>query len=145
MNCGIEETIMKLQSQLENTNIDNFYIACLDRSRNLLLLGSFDFSYHHELEVIFQDVSFICCPTEGFIINSFRIACEDEITKLEKVMNDSWEGTIMALEDTTYHKSYYIVAGKIEYNFQLVKYFNEYGKQIEGEMISDWAKEKLSI
>lgn len=140
-----ETIITQLQNELEQTNINDFYIIGMNRNHDLLMLGSFDFSYYHELELIFYDVTYINCPTSGFTINRLRVASEEEVTKLEKIIQDSCNGCIIALEDINSNNCFYIMTNRIEFNFQLVKYYNDLGKQIEGQVISNWARERIML
>lgn len=141
MNYSNKNIVNELQSKLENTNIEDYNIAYLDIDK-ALILGSFDFSYYHNIEIVLYEVSFICCPTTTFTINQIRIANKEEISSLDWIMHGIQnEGDVIALDDTFSNISYYIVAQSIEYNYEVVKYFNE-GKLIKGAL-SDWAKMKF--
>ncbi len=137
------EIISEFQSKLEKTNIEDFFIVRYDSGTNrLILVGSFDFSYYQDVELIFHKATFICCPTSIFTINKFRIASEFEIKALHKVMYGFQKnGTVFALDDIYFNTSYYIVADNVEYNYQNIKY-NQINVS-KGEMISPWAKERF--
>ncbi|MFZ5986763.1 MAG: hypothetical protein ACOYWZ_06530 [Bacillota bacterium] len=143
MNDSINEIINCFQNELERTNIEDFYIIRYERSGRLLLAGSFDFSYYHDVEIIFYDVSFICCPGSTFTVNKLRLATNSEIEEVSRFM-DGYEkdGFVICLEDSIFNSKYFIAAYELKYKFQKVHYYLN-GKLIEGEIISDWAKENF--
>ena len=63
-------------NQLSTDGVDEFGIDSFDGSR-LVLIGSFDLSYYHDVEVTFTGVAFIRCPTY-FREPNFREAGETE-------------------------------------------------------------------
>lgn len=145
MESNILSIIDSFQNELDKTNVEDFYIIRYDRSGKLILAGSFDFCYYHNVEIIFHDVSFICCPSSTFTVNRLRIADESEIQELHQMIHGyQKDGFAICMEDTFSNTSYYIIAHDIEYKFQKVNYYCD-GKIIKGEVISDWAKEKCLL
>ncbi|MGF7142437.1 hypothetical protein HNQ56_000855 [Anaerotaenia torta] len=140
-----DKLISDLQSKLENMNLIDFYIIEFDRSGKLLLAGSFDFCYYHEIEVIFGGVSFVCCPTTNFSMDQIRIADKVEVDNLNQMYDIDNTGYIVAIDDETVNAVYYIVCEEINYNIQTVKYYDDLGQIIRDNTISEWAKEKMSI
>ena len=59
-------------NQLSTDGVDEFRIDAYDGSR-LVLIGSFDLCYYHDVEVTFTEVAFIRCPTY-FGVPKFRTA-----------------------------------------------------------------------
>lgn len=139
----MHSVVKNLQEDLGKTNLEEFYIKSYkDYGGKLLLVGSFDFSYYHDVEVIFYDVSYICCPTSYFTVNRFRVADENENVKFVNLFSgEQYKGQLIALDDTFLSISYYILANNMEYNFSKFFYFNE--DKTKEELISDWAKERL--
>jgi len=126
MHNKIEEIIKRFNNELEKTSIEDFYIIRFDRSGKLILAGSIDFCYYHDVEIIFHEVSFICCPASTFTVNRLRIANEFENQKLNQIMcGNQEEGFYIAMDDTFSNISYYLVAQEIEYKFQEIKYFDK--------------------
>ncbi|MGF7142438.1 hypothetical protein HNQ56_000856 [Anaerotaenia torta] len=142
-----EKIMSDLQSKVENMNLNDFGIINYNGGGMLLLAGSFDFSYYHEIEVIFGGVSFICCPASNFSIDKIRIANEKEAVNLNKMYDIDNSGYIVAIDDELANTAYYIVCEEITYNIQTVKYYDELGQRIKDrdKKISQWAKEKMSI
>lgn len=139
------KTINDLQSRLECTNISDFNIICKNEY-DLILAGSFDFAYYHDVEIIFKDVDFIFCPGCTFRINNFRLATNDELLELSKYMH-GWEreGFVTCLENTSFSSNkYYIVAQQIKFKFHNVMYEVKEGF-ICVQRISDWAKEEIEL
>lgn len=144
MNKCSNEILLSFQYELENTNIYDFYVLSFNRSGKLLIAGTLDFSYYHEVEMIFGLVSFICCPLTTFNISKIRLATTEEVEILLKTYEIDTTGYVIAFDDDALSKSYYIVAEEFEYNFELVKYYDDNGNIIHGEeIISDWAKGKF--
>ncbi|EKQ56042.1 MULTISPECIES: hypothetical protein [unclassified Clostridium] len=138
------ETLNDLQNSLKRTNISEFNIICKSEY-DLVLAGSFDFAYYHDVEIIFKDVDFILCPGCKFNIDNFRLATSEEIMELDKCMN-GWEkeGFVTCLENTYENTKYYIVAQQVQFKRSIVSYKNMEGVQ-EGQKLSDWAREELEI
>lgn len=141
MKDRIQDVLKRLQQDLEQSNIEDFFIVTYDRRGKLVLAGSFDFCYYHDVEIIFHDVSFICCPGSTFTVNHFGIAEETVINNLSHIMNGyDKEGSVISLSDTFSNTSYYIGAHDVEYKFHKVKYYDK--KQTNEYIVSDWAKER---
>lgn len=133
------KTLQDFQERLDRTNISDFNIISKNEN-DLILAGSFDFAYYHDVEIIFSDVEFIFCPGHIFSINKFRLATREEITELGKIMNgcESY-GIVTCLEDTLSNEKYYIVAQQIKCNWGIVLYYNRENLK-PGERIADWVK-----
>lgn len=131
-------TLIKLQQDLEKTNIEDFKIISFD-GYNFVLAGSFDFCYYHEIEIALVDVKFISCPGGIITINNFRLATETEITEIEKFLyKHDKQGIVICLEDK-YDEKYYIIANGIEVRWGLVYYYNRENLNPD-ERIADWVK-----
>lgn len=59
------------------------------------MLGSSDFSYYHEVEIIFQNVNFICCPTDSFTMDRLRIIEKSELENLYQITDNIGDGKII--------------------------------------------------
>jgi hypothetical protein len=72
----MEELLDQLNQRLQEIDISDYYLDEFKDER-LVLLGSFDLSYYHDVEIVFEGVQYICCPT---YVESprFRIADEAE-------------------------------------------------------------------
>lgn len=124
------------QKRLEKTNIDEFRIINHDGT-NIILAGSFDFCYYHEVEVMFLNVDFICSPSH-FKANTFRLATNDEIISLNIFMNEfKRTGLTFCMEDRSFGEKSYIVALGLNINWGTVYYYKRENLQ-DGERIADW-------
>jgi hypothetical protein len=134
-----KSSLEELQSKLEYTNIEDFYIIDNDGYK-LTLAGSFDRGYYHEVEVLFHDVQFILCPCNGMIVNRFRPASEEEISQLGTFMNGyEKSGPVTCMEGTFTKEKYFIVAQQVTYEFGKVYYYKP-EKLNPGERVAKWVK-----
>ena len=136
---NIKQKLESFQNDIDTMNIEDFYIIKYDNSEKLILAGSFDFSYYHNLEIIFTNVSFILLPGSVFTINKIRLAKNDEIKKLQEFSYGYNEGFTFCLEDTYYDNKFYISANDFEYKVQTVYYYKRENLK-ENEKIADWVK-----
>lgn len=128
--------LKKFQEDLEKTNIDDFYFIDHD-GIDIILAGSFDFCYYHDVEVKFLQVEFICCPNQ-IIADKFRIATKEEVLELHQYMRGyENNGLVFCMEDTFTKDKYYIVAHGIEVKWGTVYYYKRDNLQ-PGERIADW-------
>lgn len=139
MKSSIVKILENLQEKLEKGNIEDFYII-KSNGYELILAGSFDSSYYHEVEITFLDVQFIVCPGQNFSINRFRLATDSEIKELAKYTSGyDTQGFTICLEHTEWNEKYYIVVNEIEVNWEYVYYYNRENLK-SGERIAEWVK-----
>lgn len=123
------------QKELEKTNIDDFYIIELDYN-NLTIAGTFDSCYYHEVELIFMQVEFLCCP-KHFTASNFRIATKEEKIELERFSNQIGSGLTFCIEDKHSGDKHFIVAHGFKANWGTVFYYKRENLQPD-EKIADW-------
>lgn len=70
-------TLIELNDKLKKTNITEFNILNFLHDKVMTIVGSFDFSYYHEVEIYIHNPSYISCPT-SFAYATFRVATLDE-------------------------------------------------------------------
>lgn len=90
----------------------------------LTILGSRDFSYYHNAEVRFFDVSFICCPTH-FSHAVFGLASPSDFERLRA--NESMDETtrlfcITAEAGNGFERDHFIAASHAEVTIKHVSY-----------------------
>jgi len=137
----VKIVITGFQKELVKTNINDFLINRYDLSGNLLIVGSFDFGYYHDVEIIFYDVTFIACPT-SFTADKLRLATNQEIDRLRNITYENGgDGYVFCFEDTFSLTKFYIIAHNVEFNFEKVMYFDK-ELRIEGVALSKWAESK---
>ena len=111
-------------NQLAAAGLDEFRIESFDGSR-LVVIGSFDLCYYHDVELSFTEVSFIRCPTR------FREPAFREVGKTE----DGRRFEIRAGEEVfeIVAESVLVAVGKV--------YHYDRGDLLQpGERIASWVK-----
>lgn len=129
-----------LQQELRAANIEHFYITepIQPQSQQLVLAGSFDFSYYHNVEITFTEVEFILCPGSVFTVELFRLANEEEIIQLHSIMHGcERNGIVFCLENEFEQQRFYIVAEQMTYHFGMVYYYERPNLQ-PGERIAEF-------
>lgn len=115
----MKKKIDQINKELEKCGLDFFYIYQFSFGGNLIIAGSFDFSYYHNIELSFANASFILCPTEGFKVNKILISSEKQ--KLKKHMKGfENEGYVFCLK--TDSGDFFIVADDINLKDKQVMY-----------------------
>ncbi len=130
------------QEQLKEINASNLWDWRLDRFEGdkLHILGSRDFYYYHNLEIVFHDVDFLSCPTT-FFHAQFRCATDEERAQFSG--HRDWEGTMFCI--STDHgqdepsPKFYVCAGRVECVVGTVFYYERENLQ-PGERMAEWVK-----
>lgn len=135
----ISETLKKLNHELSKTYIADYYIYDYSSRPSLVLAGSFDFSYYHNIEITFNEVSFVTCPGGIFTVDHFRLATSDEVKRLNEFTYGYNDTPTICLEDTTFKTTFFISAAEVNYNFQNVYYYKK-APLAKNERIADWVK-----
>jgi hypothetical protein len=111
-------------NRLSAAGIDEFRIDSFDGFR-LVLIGSADLSYYHDVEVAFTDVGFIRCPT-NFYEPRFRDAGKTD------------DG--VRFEISTDEGNFEIVAGTALVSVGKVYHYDRGDALQPGERIAPWVK-----
>ena len=131
----------RINEIVETTNTVDYRIQSYD-SVNLMITGSFDFCYYHEVELLFHEVSYISLPTD-FSYPKLRKAIKSEISQIEKIIEVAQEETVFCIEAETNCSleklSFFVVAEKVTLNEGLVFYYERENLK-EGERIAPWVK-----
>ncbi|WP_312116665.1 hypothetical protein [Brevibacillus reuszeri] len=135
----ISRKLEAIQKEIDQRNIGDFRIIKYEYNEELTLAGSFDFSYYHDIEIFFKNVSFIACPGSEFKANRIRLANEAEEEMLYKISHAYQEGVTICLEDTYFGHKFYLSVSDLEYQVQTVYYYKR--DQLKpNERIADWVK-----
>jgi hypothetical protein len=111
-------------NRLSANGIAEFRIGSFDGSQ-LLVIGSFDLSYYHDVELTFTEVEFIRCPTY-FCEPHFRDAGKMGDGRQFEIKTD--EGLFEIIAECVS-----VVIGKV--------YHYDRGEELkDGERIADWVK-----
>ncbi|MDF1666113.1 MAG: hypothetical protein P1V97_30425 [Planctomycetota bacterium] len=129
-----------LEKVAQRLNVDEFKIKKFDSVR-LTICGSFDFCYYHQIEIHFDEVSYIDLPCI-FWAPSFREASKSEIAVFQRSKGHHFEAPevllIMDAESPTASEGrlqYYIVCESAHFIEGMVYYY-ERENLVEGERIS---------
>ena len=82
-----DDILMKLKGFIDNT-IGVLYSIDKYENGNLSIMGSTDFSYYHELEIVFEDVFFIQCPTNWSVNTSDNVIVQSDHEEQRKINID---------------------------------------------------------
>lgn len=134
-----------LQKELEQTNIEDFMVESLDCNK-LVLVGSFDFGYYHEIEIIFSYIDLLYLKGTNFHVNKIRLATHEELTEIH--MKDYKDGFVICLEHDWYEEKNYIATHYFNYNWGIVYYYMREnlkpGERIaDGVLIKNMASDKM--
>jgi hypothetical protein len=116
----LENTIENLFIEITEKGIDEFIIKQYDAG-NLLIIGSPNIYYYHEVEIYFVSVSYINCPTSFSSLKNIRLAENDERNKYKEKLQLWNEDLIVIIEDT-FGEKYYVVCEGYEYKFETVNH-----------------------
>lgn len=137
------EVFKRINEIVEKTNIDDFRIDSYTGA-NLLITGSFDFAYYHEVEVEFHEVMYLSLPVL-FSNPLFRLASDVEIEVVRKFIAVSDRHTVYCIEaesDASFEKiPFYVVAESVRLREGTVYYYEREHLE-ENERIADWVKRK---
>lgn len=136
---NLSETLITLNEELARTNIQHYYIYNYTSRPSLVLAGSFNFSYYHNIEITFNEVSFVTCPGGIFTVELFRLATEDELKRLNVFSYGYNDTPTICLEDQTFKTAFFISAAEVNYTLQNVYYYKR-EPLAENERIADWVK-----
>jgi hypothetical protein len=133
----------RINEIVETTNTTDFRIQSYD-SANLLVTGSFDFCYYHEVEVEFRAVSYISLPSD-FNSPNFRRVSTHEIESIRKLIALEPEDIVYCIEAGTscsiVKLPFYIVAESVTVREGLVFYYERENLK-EGERIAAWVQQR---
>jgi len=108
----------------------------------LILTGSFDFSYYHDIELIFHGVSYHSLA-DNFYAPNFRKATNLEVSELKKTTAIATKQTAYCIQAETHDhlqkQCFYIVADSVTINEGRVYYYHRKNLKPE-ESIASWAK-----
>jgi hypothetical protein len=129
----------RINQIVRSTNIVDFRIQSYD-SVTLMLTGSDDHCYYHQVEFNFHEISYISLPND-FSNPNFRKATTDEILEIGKLICIDEEETVFCIEAETsssFEKLiFFIVAEKVSIKEGFVYYYDRHNLK-EGERIAPW-------
>jgi hypothetical protein len=135
------DAINRLNEIVQTTDTTNFRIQSYD-SGNLILAGSFDFCYYHEVELIFSGVSYISLPAD-FWHPLIRMATNNEIAAIRAMIEIDETENVYCIEAETSASLekvlFYVMAEGVAIKEGLVFYYPR-GNLEAGESIASWVK-----
>lgn len=139
MKGKISERLIEIQRNIDEMNIGDFYVISTDHARNVVVAGSFDFSYYHNIEINFVEVSFISCPLSLFMIDTIRLATIEESKQLGIWSCGYHEGFVICLEDSVYKHKFFLACSDVAYSKRTVYYYKRNDLK-EDETIANWVR-----
>lgn len=121
-----EEKLSKLNNYLQSHAFFEFRLLRSDHDQ-LVIAGSSDFQYYHEIEIFFINVHTIICNTEFKLDttkNVITLVEDEESRNLNlqyKVLAGNLIFKLIDEDDTVF----YIIARDFYYDVNLVKYYSE--------------------
>jgi hypothetical protein len=123
----------------QETNTTDYCIHSYEND-DLLILGSFDFSYYHQVEVLFENVKYFDIAT-WFSYPYFRQATSKEMKNIRSQNLIEAEDKVFCIEAETENSmdrtAFFIVAEKMTVRPGMVYYYERKNLK-EGERIADW-------
>ena len=99
--------------------------------RNLIIAGSIDLTYYHELEIIFTDVFFASTFFEGWRSDTEKPVIEIPDEELNRALNAKFEieqgYQIFIIRTEDYENDVYIAAKEIDFKTDKVYYYDREG------------------
>ncbi len=129
-----------ISSWLSDEGIEDFYVLHHTEQGKLVVAGSRDYSYYHNVELTFHDVRFLMLPVQAFRGERLRLASAEEQAKLHEVMyGHEREARVFCLESLWEKQCYYVVARQLSYNLDTVFYYDRKPLQA-GERLAEFLK-----
>ena len=142
---NIKSIVEEIDNKIRGYEWLDFHVLSFDGSR-LIVAGSTDLIYFHEIEIIFENVFFI----SGFL-KGWHSDTKKEVFVLpenEKELNEKWEIEqgyqlfLFKIED--YNNDVLIAAENVLYNSDVVYYYERPGLK-ENERIAEFVKNKPAL
>jgi hypothetical protein len=123
------------------------YPSAKVHSRSLIILGSFDFTYYHELEFVFRDVAWHDLPPKAYWSDHWEKPQLELLSQEEKAQKglDAHEGYLFAFNIGSFSElRYYIVAKRLFINEGTVFYYDRAAQEPlkPGERVAWWVTQK---
>ena len=119
----MKDILLNLNKIIHQYKWFDFELDSINKS-NLVILGSTDFSYYHELEIVFEDLHFIQCPRNWSVDTTKEVFTMPNMTELKKI-NIGYElevGYELLKIVTENNSPIYISARNITYLHKKIEY-----------------------
>ena len=141
MGTDIQSTLDRINEIVATTNTTDFILHSFVGD-SLLLIGSFDLCYYHELEIRFHDVRYIGLPVYG--LNSPRLSVASEVERQAhahiELDDDDMLFRLHGDPDFNGGRVYYIAAKRVSIAEGMVYHYVRDDLK-DGERIAEWVKE----
>jgi hypothetical protein len=141
VSCTNMNELNRLNEIVETTNTVHFRIQSYD-SVNLMLTGSLDLCYYHEVELVFHAVSYISLPAD-FRYPKCRKATLMEVAEIGNFIAVDTNETVFCIEAATSSSleklPFFVVAESVSLKEGIVFYYERENLK-EGERIAPWVK-----
>jgi len=140
MATGMQSILDRINEIVTTTNATDFLVHSFV-GNSLLLIGSFDLCYYHELEIRFHDVSYIGLPVYGLDSPRVSVASEAE-RKAHAHLELDGDDTLFRVHDDPEFKGghvYYVAAKRVSISEGMVYHYIRDDLK-DGEHTADWVK-----
>ncbi len=137
VNSSIQSKIDRINKIVATTNTTDFLVQSLENG-TLLITGSFDHAYYHELEIRFHGVGYIALPSM-FDHPELSIATDEQQQAVPHIEVGENEILFVIHEDPNFNggRIHFVVAETLEITEGMVYYYVR--KNLgPGERIADW-------
>ena len=141
INSDIQSTLDRINEIVATTNTTDFIVDSFAKGR-LLITGSFDHAYYHELEIHFLEVGYLALPTV-FNYPVISIASEEIGQSTPQIDLDDSDILFVVHEDPDFNggRKHFVTAKGIKIVEGMVYYYHRENLE-PGERIADWVEKK---
>ena len=122
----MKTVLEQLNSRLDETAVSDYFLYELKDER-LVILGSHDLSYYHDVEIVFEEVRYICCPTR---LDSPRFRPADEaerliaLEKAGKRADPDGDIHVISIDEEGSRKGqHFIIVSDVSFRFEKVLHY----------------------
>ena len=136
----MQSVLDRINDVVSTTNTTDFLVQSF-ADGTLLLIGSFDLHYYHEVEVRFHDVVFVGLPIYGLDSPMFSVASDEERQSHAHLELDEDDVLFRVRVDADVNggKIYYIASKQVTVSEGIVYHYLRDDLK-EGERIAEWVK-----
>ena len=132
MDSNNRSTVKQIDDFIRKNLWFDFQLWLYD-GRKLVIVGSTDLTYYHELEIIFTDVFFASTYFEGWRSDTEKPVVEIPDTELNRELNIKFEieqgYQIFIIRTEDYQNDIYIAAKEIDFKTDKVYYYDREEKK----------------
>ncbi len=140
----IKNIVSEIDQIIRKNEWFDFHVLQYD-GHNMIIGGSIDLTYHHNLELIFEDVFYVSAYFNGWHTDTDKTVIEIPDDNLNNDLNikfDIEQGyQLFIIHTEDYNNDIYIAAKGLTFNTDTVYYYEREGLK-ENERLADFIKTK---